>query len=254
MIKFLSPVAAGGLLVFAASAALADGPSKGSSKDAPAYTAPPSWSGLYVAGGFGYGAWTADTTTVSPVTGACILCVTQTQGGKGGFGTLGVGYDRQLHERFVAGVFVDGSIGSINGTIQDQGPFFVGTIKENRMYSVGARAGLLVNPSVLAYATVGHTRAHFTGANMVTAFLGTTPTGFSTPAFSRGGSFVGGGMEAVVRPGWFWRVEYRFTDYGTAVLTDTNAFTGARQAKITFHPLEQSVRTELVYKFDWSSR
>lgn len=66
-----------------------------------------SWTGFYVNGGLGYGLWAADTKTVNPVTGACVLCVDQTQGGRGWFGTVGVGYDYQFNNWIVGGVFAD---------------------------------------------------------------------------------------------------------------------------------------------------
>ena len=169
MRKFLLALATGGLIAAAANAALADGPPAGRSvKDAPVYSPPINWTGFYVAAGAGYGMWTADTTTINPATGLCVLCVPQTQGGRGALGTFGIGYDAQLRERFVVGVFVDGSLSRIKGTIQDQGPFFAGTIEENHAFSVGARFGTLVSPSVLAYGTAGYSRAHFTNADMVT--------------------------------------------------------------------------------------
>jgi outer membrane immunogenic protein len=251
MRKLLMAAATGGLIAFGATAALADGMPR-STKDVPSYSPPPSWTGLYVAGGFGYGMWTAETTTTSPTTGLCVLCVAQEQGGKGALGVLGIGYDLQLHKSFVAGVFVDSSFSRIKGTIQDQGPFFAGSIEEDRAYSVGGRFGLLVHPSVLTYGTAGYSRAHFTGATMVTTFAG-TPSGFSTPAFWRDGWFIGGGTEVALRSGFLWRTEYRYADYGTAVLTDTNA-AGAAANNIVFPPIEQTVRTELVYKFNWFGR
>src|SRR5206468_3442847 len=56
----------------------------------------PSWTGFYLFGGAGYGLWEADTFTVDPITGLCVLCVEQRQGGRGYFGTFGGGYDWQF--------------------------------------------------------------------------------------------------------------------------------------------------------------
>ena len=89
-----------------------------------------SWTGFYVNGGLGYGLWAADTKTINPATGACVLCVDQTQGGRGWFGTVGAGYDHQFNNWIVGGVFADFDISSIKGTIQDQGPFFAGRVKQ----------------------------------------------------------------------------------------------------------------------------
>src|ERR1700732_3864141 len=81
------------------------------------------WTGFYILCGARGGLWDADTRTVSTTTGACILCLTQRQGGDGWFGTVGVGYDWQLNNSWVLGILTDGQFGSLKGTIQDQGPF-----------------------------------------------------------------------------------------------------------------------------------
>src|SRR5262245_755960 len=83
-------------------ASAADMPTK-----APAQIAGPDWTGFYVNGGLGYGAWTADTTTLDPNTGQCVLCPVQVQGGKGWLGRLGIGYDYQFAPHLVAGLFGD---------------------------------------------------------------------------------------------------------------------------------------------------
>jgi outer membrane immunogenic protein len=232
------------------------------------YKAPPaapvwSWTGFYLNAGGGYGLWSADTTTVSPTTGVCVLCVTQTQGGKGWFGTAGGGFDYQFSDHIVAGLLADYDFSSLKGTIQDQTPFFAGTIKENWSWAGGARIGWLVTPQVFSYFNGGYTETHFNSANMVTTFAGAA-TGFSTPAFSQGGWFLGGGVDATLAPwlptGWFLRSEYRYSYFGTKNLPDTcpgvsgSAACGGfatPEATITFHPTVQMLSTSLVYKFNW---
>jgi outer membrane immunogenic protein len=230
------------------------------------------WTGFYLEGGGGYGMWNADTTTISPTTGVCVLCATQTQGGKGGFGTAGGGYDYQFgaqigpfHPQLVAGVFADANLSNLMGSVQDQNPFFTGTTTEKWSWAVGARGGVLVSSQVFSYANAGYTQAHFTGASMVSTIAPAgAASGFSTPAFSVGGWFVGGGVEtglgSVLWPGWFLRSEYRYAYYGTANLPDTCAgvsgsaaclFTPSPQATITFHPTVQTISAALVYKFNW---
>ena len=227
---------------------------------APIYKAPvaaaTNWTGLYVNGGFGYGIWSADTTTLVPGTTTCILCVDQVQGGKGWLGVVGVGYDYQFAQSFVAGVFGDVNFGSIKGTLQDQGPFFVGDTKEQWAWAAGARLGYLLTPDALAYVNGGYTSARFSSATMVNAFAG-APTGFFTPAVTMNGWFVGGGAEIVMPsvlgiqfgPGWFWRNEYRYASYGSKTLTDTDG-AGGVAADITFKPAVQTVTSQIVYKFN----
>jgi outer membrane immunogenic protein len=227
-----------------------------------------SWTGLYVNGGIGYGIWSADTTTLNPVTGNCITCVAQTQGGKGWLGVVGLGYDYQFVSNFVAGVFGDVNFGSLKGTLQDAVPLFAGETKEQWSWSAGARIGWLVTPDALIYLNGGYTSARFSGANMLTTQQGVV-SGFSTPAVTTHGGFVGIGTEKSMTgvfglgPGWFWRSEYRYASYDSKTLTDTFPSganpvnvqgvgpVGNPASSITFKPQVQTVTTQLVYKFNW---
>ncbi len=117
---------------------------------APPLAPPPppqfSWTGFYVNGGVGYGMYNADTVWTLPG-GATFLPFTQTQGGRGWFGTVGIGYDYQLTDKIVAGVLGDYDFASIKGTIQNH-PFTVGTMTENWAWAVGGRLGWLITPQV----------------------------------------------------------------------------------------------------------
>jgi outer membrane immunogenic protein len=213
------------------------------------------WTGFYLTGGVGYGLWTAETVRVNPITGVPTLNVTQRQGGKGWLGRVGAGFDYQFSPHIVAGVFADADISSIKGTVQDPFPTIAGEIKQTWSWAAGARAGWLITPELLSYANGGYTNAHFSSASMIDtggANLGPAfaATGFVTPSFSRGGWFIGGGAEAAIAPGWFWRNEYRYAYYGTQTLTDTNPATGGIQASITFKPTVQTVTSQIVYKFN----
>jgi outer membrane immunogenic protein len=240
-------VAASTFLLFASSAIAADLPA-----GAPAYNPPPapaySWTGFYFAAGGGYGMWVADTTTVDPVTGRCVLCVEQRQGGRGWFGTVGAGFDFQVSERIVLGVLADYDFSSLKGTIQDQGPFFAGEIKQKSAWAVGGRAGWLVTPHLLSFFTAGYTQARFSDARMLDTFAGTS-FGFSTPAFTTSGYFFGGGVEYEVFRGWNWKNEYRVASYDSRTLRDCTAI-GFCLDSITFKPTVQTIRSELVYRFN----
>ena len=133
--------------------------------------------------GMGYGMWAADTTTVNPTTGVCVLCVTQVQGGKGYLGVVGAGYDWQFAPTWVAGVFGDFDISSLKGTIQDQDPRFAGSIKQTSAWAVGPRVGWLPSPQTMTYVNGGYTGARFSGTNMV--FDLWCPIRLTTPAIHR---------------------------------------------------------------------
>jgi outer membrane immunogenic protein len=215
------------------------------------------WTGFYVNAGYGYGIWSADTTTVNPITGACLLCFNQVQGGKGWLGVVGIGYDRQLTANIVAGVFADFNFADLKGTIQDQFPFFAGDISEKWAWAAGARIGWLMTPDILAYVNGGYTSARFSSANMVFTFNGAA-SGFTTPAFTAHGWFIGGGTEMAMHsvlgyplgPGWFWRNEYRYASYRNQTLPDTLAAPPTAAASINFEPTVQTITSQLVYKFN----
>jgi outer membrane immunogenic protein len=251
MKKFVIAAAAIAASGFVSTANAADMPAKAPVyKAAVAATTP--WTGFYVNGGFGYGLWSADTTTVNPATGACVLCVTQVQGGKGWLGVVGVGYDYQFASQWVAGVFGDFNFGSIKGTIQDQFPVTTGEIKEQTAWAVGGRLGWLVTPDSLVYVNGGYTSARFSGADMIHRL--DDATGLSVPAVTVNGWIVGGGTETVLNsilgvqfgPGWFWRNEYRYASYDGKTFLVTGGFGDS----ITFKPTVQTITSQIVYKFN----
>lgn len=205
------------------------------------------WTGFYVNGGLGYGSWSADTTTTSPTTGACILCSVQTQGGSGSVVKLGVGYDHQFSNNTVVGALLDYDFTSLKGTIQDQGPFFAGTIKQKSAWAAGARVGWLFTPDTLTYLNAGYSNTHFSGTSMVNTFQGQSTT-FSTDAFNKGGWFVGMGMETRLSSNWFLRGEYRYAGYRTTNIADKSS-TGTVAANITFKPAVQTATLQAVYRF-----
>ncbi len=198
--------------------------------------------------GVGYGAWAADTTVVTPTTGACVLCAVQTQGGKGWLGRFGAGFDYVVMPKILAGVFGDYDVSSLKGTIQDQGPAQAGDIKQTAAWAAGARAGFLLTPQILSYVNGGYAGARFSGTTQVLVFPPSVgvPNG-TTPAFTANGWFLGGGVEAVIAPNLFWRNEYRVARYGSKTIPDLPA-----NNSFTFKPTVQTVTTQLVYKFNWT--
>jgi outer membrane immunogenic protein len=254
MKKFLLALTA--LAAFTGSAPAADLPAATYTKAPPPVVAP-NWTGFYLFGGGGYGLWEADTTTVDPVSGACLLCFVQKQGGTGYYGTVGGGYDWQFNGAWVAGIFGDGQFGSINGTIQDQTAFFAGDEKLRTSYAAGVRVGYLVAPNVLSYVNGGYSGSQWSGTNMMQTFPPPT-TSYGTPSFTRNGWFIGGGVEnsfdffGISAPGWFMKTEYRVADYNTVTLPDTSpVFPLAPVSSITFKPIVQTISTSLVYRFNW---
>jgi outer membrane immunogenic protein len=230
---------------------------------APAPVAPAaSWSGFYLNAGGGYGMWSADTNIINPTTGAVLIGADQIQGGKGYLGVLGGGYDLQLgglglgnwNPPILIGITADYDPSSIKGSIQDQGPFFVGNLKENYSWAVGARAGLIIFPQMLTYVNGGYTSGHFSGTTLNNT-IGGAPAGVTTPGFRANGWFLGGGTETTLSPllpsGWFLRSEYRYSYLNSQTIPEIPAGGGVATRAITFHPTEQTLTTSLIYKFNW---
>jgi outer membrane immunogenic protein len=220
---------------------------------APAY----SWTGFYIFGGGGGGLWSADQHVVDTATGFP-LSIDQRQGGSGWFGTVGVGYDWQFNNTWVAGIFGDGQFGSIKGTLQDPVFALSGQTKLEDSWAVGVRLGYLVAPNVLSYVNGGYSGAHFSGMTMVGALSG-LPVGLHTDSFNQNGWFIGGGVEnnldifGITAPGLFMKTEYRaaFYDHKTIdeLVDGTNVPFGN---SIRSNFWDQTVSTSLVYRFNWT--
>ena len=126
---------------------------------------------------------------------------------------------------------------------------------ENSAWAVGARAGWLVTPQILTYVNGGYTQAHFSSADMIVNIGGGVGTPFSTvPSQTYNGWFLGSGVEAALPwfgNGWFGRTEYRYAAYGSKTLPDVFNTTGLPVSLVAIKPYVQTVRSEIVYKFNW---
>ncbi|MCL2716555.1 MAG: outer membrane beta-barrel protein [Alphaproteobacteria bacterium] len=250
MKKILLASAAVAALSFATSASAAD---LGAAPRPYLKAAPPvvalNWTGLYIFGGGGGGLWTADNTTACQ---GCTPTNKQRLGGDGWYGTVGIGYDWQLNDKWVLGLFGDAQFGDMSGTMADSNWETQGTVKMRNAYAAGPRLGYLVAPNVLSYVNAGWTRSEWSGADLLDPHGG--GYGSSTPAFNRNGWFVGGGVEnnldlfGISVPGLFMKTEYRAAYFDTATLSQNNN----NANKITFKPWTQEVSTSLVYRFNWN--
>jgi outer membrane immunogenic protein len=231
----------------------------------PIYKAPPpvvhTWTGCYIGAGGGYGMFNVDHSQRNTTTGAGVT-INETSGGRGWLATGQVGCDYQFNDRWVVGVFGDfdatfyrGDYGtSLAGT-----PALVGTLKQDWAWAAGARVGYLVTPSLLTFVDGGFTQAHYKQVDLTT--LGGAASGVSLEAQTFNGFFIGSGAEYAIDwfPGLFWKSEARASYYQrkdvnlacTAVglaCTGIGAATGITESR---QPTVYSVRSELVYRFNW---
>ena len=215
----------------------------------------PSWTGFYVFGGGGYGMWNADEELRYVDTNTPILAQGQRYGGSGYFGTVGGGYDMQFGGSWVAGIFADGSFGSLKGTLDDPrhgSAGISGDVKVRDMWAVGARLGYLVAPNVYSYVNGGYTGSDWSGATL-SFNNGGAPDRY-TNSFDRQGWFVGGGVEnslGFFGPGWFMKTEYRASEFSRVNIQQFYIGGDATNYAISMKPWVQTVSTSLVYRFNW---
>jgi outer membrane immunogenic protein len=224
------------------------------------------WTGVYVFGGAGAGLWGADSNVQSrgffAIPAGSDITRDQRFGGLGWFGTVGLGYDWQLGNKWVIGLFGDGQFGDIHGSLSH--PIFTTEGRESlrASYAGGARVGYLIAPNVLSYVNAGYSGSQWSGTNQSIIVPSIVPGGTnlaSTPSFWRDGVFIGGGVEnnldifGVTAPGWFMKTEYRSAFYGRATLpvnVAPIAGAGPIGTAVTFKPWTQTISTSLVYRFN----
>jgi outer membrane immunogenic protein len=196
------------------------------------------WTGCYVGAGGGYGMYnqdiSADTAGILSGTGSGTL----TLGGRGWFGTGQVGCDYQVMPSIVIGAFGDYNFGSIKGTM--------GSVDEklSSSWAAGGRIGWVALPNLLAFVSGGYTEARFDQINFDI---------FSIPATTYKGWFLGSGYEYGLgfMPGLFWKTEYRFSDYQAQTVPVVDATDGTTFGTVDSHKYVQTIRSELVYRFNW---
>jgi outer membrane immunogenic protein len=232
-----------------ASAYAADIYSKGAGlKDAPEYVPVQTWTGFYIGGGGGYGSVNHDIKASynrakrvedeevnyalveegPSGLGARLNGI----GGEGGFGTVQVGFDKQIGSKFVLGVFFDYDFSDINSKASLSFGRESGSIEATLtdQWYVGGRIGYLFNPSTLGYFLGGYTEA-------TVEF----PLGLKDRDLS--GYFVGGGIETQLGGGWNVKLEYRYSEFDKETLFNSYGF------KVTDELTAQSGRAVLTYKF-----
>ncbi len=209
------------------------------------------WTGCYVGAGGGYGMYNQDTSGLfgggsgdgsGSGNGNGNGSGTVTLGGRGWFGTGQVGCDYQVMPSIVIGAFGDYNFGSIKGSL------FSVDEKLSWSWAAGGRIGWVALPNLLAYVSGGYTEARF---DQIDFPNGGDPT--FIPATTYKGWFLGSGYEYGLgfMPGLFWKTEYRFADYQAQTLPEVGATDGITYGTVDSHKYVQTIRSELVYRFNW---
>lgn len=225
-------------------------------KAAPPATLPWSWSGVYFGAHAGYG-WARDPfdnlmVNFVPLSGI------DSRGFVGGF-QAGANWQSGA---FVGGLEIDlsgsdikGSTSnstSANGVVEQSSQ----TEKLDWFGSARARAGYLVTPNVLLYATGGPGWARMVtdqeGVRTLVGFPPPTTTSSVTPTWMFGW-VAGAGVEARLwNTNWLARLEYLHYDFGSGTSTQNIPAGGGLVTTTTSgHLTNDVVRAGLSYKFDW---
>jgi outer membrane immunogenic protein len=229
----------------------------------------PSWTGFYAGLGLGFRSTQADLTTTSvlqdgvprDLNGAVL---TQPFDGTGFRVNPYAGYNWQVAPHWVVGV--EGDVGFGDQTTALPGfraspragssTFAVDSlsVKAGWDASLRGRAGYLLTPTTLVYATGGLAWQHFdvTSVCVGATCNNATPTTVSNSATKTGWT-LGGGLETVLWGNWLLRAEYRYADFGTTPFAIARTQTGAGPA-LTVDNFDTKLATHtanvgLAYKF-----
>lgn len=176
------------------------------------------WTGFYFGGTLGYASGTVDVRGGSGDFG-----FDQT----GGVGTLFAGYNIQTSANMVLGLEADIGTGYLDGTLAGH------TAEQNVFGSLRARAGVLLTPQTLLYATGGLAWANY-DFKVVGANLGSeTLLGYQ----------LGAGLEFALAPQWTLRAEYLYTDYGKEPIDHGGGLSN------TYNPSHHTLRAGFAVKF-----
>jgi outer membrane immunogenic protein len=214
----------------------------GSTKDSPSYYAPESgsaisWTGFYIGGRAGYGNANHDLTVQGYGNEISHICGQEEAGcepgdkvvdfaafsedlfnlnGLNSAGFVGggqVGFDVQ-RGRFVGGVFGSYDFSNAETTVSGFEMPEIALIEQGDSWSVGARAGLLVNPRTLLYVLAAYSQGEFT-------FAGEGEDGATSKDVTFDGITAGAGIEFALAQNVFLGIEGTHTWYDSETLGDS---------------------------------
>jgi outer membrane immunogenic protein len=255
MKKLLLTAAASVLSIATASAA--DLPVARQAPVPPPVAVTTSWTGCYLGAGGGYGMWNQET-YAETFPALVALTSPTTAGGRGWFGTVQVGCDYQIGSSWLIGAFGDYDFGSIKGTYSPAattgGVNFSSPEKMSSAWAVGGRIGWLPFDRLLTFVSGGYTQARFDQMNFFSVVAPFGSVDLSIAAHTYTGWFIGSGYEYAIGflPSLYWKTEYRYSSYRADNLPFFFTSTGAvGTAGINSQKYVQTVRSELVWRFNW---
>lgn len=200
------------------------------------------WGGLYIGASVGYaGSDTEFTHTLVVPAFGFDESDKYDLDANGVTGTITIGYDHALRDRWVLGAFVDYTFGEL----EDEGTkFYPAPVNADRfrvtydnIWAVGAKIGYIFDPNLMGYMTVGYTAADFEFRD-----------GFGTLHEDLDGYFIGAGLERKIRGGLSLNLDYRYSDFGDETLYEERNKNCCYERYDLDHSIH-SIRLGLTYRF-----
>ena len=216
----------------------------------PAYIVPVyDWSGGYVGANVGYG-WgrSSDTSSLSIGGSPALFSDTASSNMNGVLGGAQIGYNSQI-QNWLVGVELDfqGTGQSSNHSFTCPAGVCTGAVlpvtlghQLDFFGTVRARAGLVVTPTVLLYATGGLAYGQIESN---TTLVGATRSPNYNPGWT-----AGGGVEAAMGGGWSAKVEYLYLDLGRVSPVSGVLLIGSFNSRVT----DNIVRAGFNYNFSYN--
>lgn len=216
------------------------------------------WSGFYVGVDLGYGAASGDVNTTTTETWYNDdkkepLSMT------GLLGDITLGADYHIpSSKIIVGVFGDYTIGNVSGSVSESssGGTEGGKFSIDNQWKLGLRAGVLLNPTTMAYAKFGYSQADLTVDHYATDGTGAAKEPSKTAVWNNpklDGYVTGAGLETQLAGGLFVRAEYNYVAYGdNTVYTNNKPKDGGGKASTETSSVnldEHIAKVGLVYKF-----
>jgi outer membrane immunogenic protein len=246
--------AAGALMLFAAGAA----PASAQSACAPGCDGPANWTGFWLGAGIGANANMVEQTSKDynlsvndPNAQLQWASSMDERGAEGFMGSVGLGYDWQIRDRWVLGFFTDFDFGKVENSFTGSGntDSTVYDFEQNWSWNIGLRLGLVTTNTSMLYGLIGYSR---TQLDFSYNFTNTTNGSFNySEEVDYNGLILGVGLEHDLGNGFSIKGEYRYINYG-----EENFLDGTRQTDFSptfevddFDPDTHAVRLTLAYKF-----
>jgi outer membrane immunogenic protein len=156
-------------------------------------------------------------------------------------GSVAIGYDRQIGDRFVVGIFADYTFGDFDSDHNNEYYDF-GSFGHDNVWAVGGRVGITSSCCSLWYVTGGYTQAN---VDFRTEFAQVSP--------NIDGWFVGGGVEHQLYKGVSLKLEYRYSDFEDVLVHNVqyeSCYCGTYETdRLDADSDIHSIRIGLAYKF-----